>query len=446
MIDVVLGFAIAWLIVHFLPVAKCWMLCRCSLAVPGLVMALASSLCRCGGPSIPPVEPFFDILGGEQPHSLLVIAYAVAIALRGAFGAAGLQQTGGELESRLWLGGQPGHGDSIDHPPSSPPTWPPGRCWPSPSPCLRSPTPSCWPNAKPTIPSPKPSPPSPNGWEMAPRWPRRWGPGDAVARFGPLHGLSDLGSRLGAIFRAKGALAAGHLQSAWHAIHLSPATEFDVDVEDTSYLDDRKDAPERWVLPRSPAPPPHLVVLELDGERVSRATPHIGYLHSGFEGWASITIGTSTSARSVGWTTSPPLSMTLLARGGPCSTSTAPRVANPSAPFCASWGIKITCCAWVQPPSTWAGSPRSSTGSTNASLSTTSLILFLVNASTRTRGSVDSRTISLAKRRSKPWSKTSSTNVCPRRLGLETMLNRNRIFIDRLQGVGVIKQEAVTGD
>ena len=68
---------------------------------------------------------------------------------------------------------------------------------------------------------------------------------------------------------------------------LSPATEFDVDVEDTSYLDDRKDAPERWVLnlgPQHPATHTTLrVVLELDGERVSRATPHIGYLHSGFE-------------------------------------------------------------------------------------------------------------------------------------------------------------------
>ena len=58
---------------------------------------------------------------------------------------------------------------------------------------------------------------------------------------------------------------------------LSPATEFDVDVEDTSYLDDRKDAPERWVLNLVPSTRHHTtlrVVLELDGERVSRATPH----------------------------------------------------------------------------------------------------------------------------------------------------------------------------
>ena len=59
---------------------------------------------------------------------------------------------------------------------------------------------------------------------------------------------------------------------------------FDVDVETTPYV---TDAPDRWTLnfgPQHPATHTTLrVVLELDGERVVRATPHIGYLHSGFE-------------------------------------------------------------------------------------------------------------------------------------------------------------------
>jgi len=62
---------------------------------------------------------------------------------------------------------------------------------------------------------------------------------------------------------------------------------YDVDVETTEYLDDRIDAPDRWVLnfgPQHPATHTTLrIVLELDGERVVRAVPHIGYLHSGFE-------------------------------------------------------------------------------------------------------------------------------------------------------------------
>ena len=62
---------------------------------------------------------------------------------------------------------------------------------------------------------------------------------------------------------------------------------FDVDVESTDYLKDRMDAPDRWILnfgPQHPATHTTLrIILELDGERVVRATPHIGYLHSGFE-------------------------------------------------------------------------------------------------------------------------------------------------------------------
>ncbi|MFK7961228.1 MAG: NADH-quinone oxidoreductase subunit D [Phycisphaerales bacterium] len=68
---------------------------------------------------------------------------------------------------------------------------------------------------------------------------------------------------------------------------LTPDQGFDVDIEDTSYLKDRMDAPDRWILnfgPQHPATHTTLrIILELDGERVARATPHIGYLHSGFE-------------------------------------------------------------------------------------------------------------------------------------------------------------------
>ena len=65
---------------------------------------------------------------------------------------------------------------------------------------------------------------------------------------------------------------------------------FDVDVETTPYLDREAavgDDSDRWTLnfgPQHPATHTTLrIVLELDGERVARATPHIGYLHSGFE-------------------------------------------------------------------------------------------------------------------------------------------------------------------
>ena len=66
---------------------------------------------------------------------------------------------------------------------------------------------------------------------------------------------------------------------------LKPATEVDADT--TEYLDGRVDAGDRWVLnfgPQHPATHTTLrLVLELDGERIVRCTPHIGYLHSGFE-------------------------------------------------------------------------------------------------------------------------------------------------------------------
>src|SRR5438067_10732683 len=51
--------------------------------------------------------------------------------------------------------------------------------------------------------------------------------------------------------------------------------------------DQQRDFGNRWTLnfgPQHPATHTTLrLVLELDGERVIRATPHIGYLHSGFE-------------------------------------------------------------------------------------------------------------------------------------------------------------------
>jgi len=62
---------------------------------------------------------------------------------------------------------------------------------------------------------------------------------------------------------------------------------FDVDVETTPYLGDDPGGADRWTLnfgPQHPATHTTLrLVLQLDGERVARATPHIGYLHSGFE-------------------------------------------------------------------------------------------------------------------------------------------------------------------
>jgi NADH-quinone oxidoreductase subunit D len=68
---------------------------------------------------------------------------------------------------------------------------------------------------------------------------------------------------------------------------LTPDEGFDVDVENVDYLDSHLDAPDRWVInfgPQHPAMHTTLrLVMELDGERVARVTPHIGYLHSGFE-------------------------------------------------------------------------------------------------------------------------------------------------------------------
>jgi len=63
---------------------------------------------------------------------------------------------------------------------------------------------------------------------------------------------------------------------------------FDVDVETTPYLDDDEaQSEDRWTLnfgPQHPATHTTLrIVMTLDGERVVRAVPHIGYLHSGFE-------------------------------------------------------------------------------------------------------------------------------------------------------------------
>lgn len=68
---------------------------------------------------------------------------------------------------------------------------------------------------------------------------------------------------------------------------LHPDQGYDVDVESIDYLKDHVDAPDRWILnfgPQHPATHTTLrIILELDGERIARATPHIGYLHSGFE-------------------------------------------------------------------------------------------------------------------------------------------------------------------
>jgi NADH-quinone oxidoreductase subunit D len=68
---------------------------------------------------------------------------------------------------------------------------------------------------------------------------------------------------------------------------LKPDEGYDTDVEKVEYLKDHVDTGDRWTLnfgPQHPATHTTLrLVLELDGERVARCTPHIGYLHSGFE-------------------------------------------------------------------------------------------------------------------------------------------------------------------
>lgn len=63
---------------------------------------------------------------------------------------------------------------------------------------------------------------------------------------------------------------------------------YDVNIDNVDYLKNHPDPEgDRWVLnfgPQHPATHTTLrLVLELDGERVVRCTPHIGYLHSGFE-------------------------------------------------------------------------------------------------------------------------------------------------------------------
>ncbi len=68
---------------------------------------------------------------------------------------------------------------------------------------------------------------------------------------------------------------------------LQPDEGYGLEVETTEYITEQADSPDRWVLnfgPQHPATHTTLrLVLELDGERIARATPHIGYLHSGFE-------------------------------------------------------------------------------------------------------------------------------------------------------------------
>ena len=60
-----------------------------------------------------------------------------------------------------------------------------------------------------------------------------------------------------------------------------------IDSDNPDYLRNHVQLPDRWVLnigPQHPATHTTLrLIMELDGERVARVTPHIGYLHSGFE-------------------------------------------------------------------------------------------------------------------------------------------------------------------
>ncbi|HRJ49623.1 MAG: NADH-quinone oxidoreductase subunit D [Phycisphaeraceae bacterium] len=68
---------------------------------------------------------------------------------------------------------------------------------------------------------------------------------------------------------------------------LRPEDGLTVDADSARYVAGHVDTGDRWVLnfgPQHPATHTTLrLVLELDGERVARCTPHIGYLHSGFE-------------------------------------------------------------------------------------------------------------------------------------------------------------------
>lgn len=68
---------------------------------------------------------------------------------------------------------------------------------------------------------------------------------------------------------------------------IKPDDAITVSSDKTNYLAGHVDTGDRWVLnfgPQHPAMHTTLrLVLELDGERIARATPHIGYLHSGFE-------------------------------------------------------------------------------------------------------------------------------------------------------------------
>lgn len=68
---------------------------------------------------------------------------------------------------------------------------------------------------------------------------------------------------------------------------LKPDQGITPDSDNLNYLGEHVDTGDRWVLnfgPQHPATHTTLrLVLELDGERIARCTPHIGYLHSGFE-------------------------------------------------------------------------------------------------------------------------------------------------------------------
>lgn len=68
---------------------------------------------------------------------------------------------------------------------------------------------------------------------------------------------------------------------------LKPDQGIDPNADNLDYLAEHVDTGDRWVLnfgPQHPATHTTLrLVLELDGERIARCTPHIGYLHSGFE-------------------------------------------------------------------------------------------------------------------------------------------------------------------
>jgi hypothetical protein len=160
---------------------------------------------------------------------------------------------------------------------------------------------------------------------------------------------------------------------------LKPDEGLSVDADRIDYINEHVDTGDRWVLnfgPQHPATHTTLrLVLELDGERIARCTPHIGYLHSGFEKLGEhldynqyVTIVSrmnylSPIANDIAW------HHAVEKLFGIEITPRCKVVRTIMAELAAS---RTTCCASARRRSTSARSRASSTGSTRARRSTTS--------------------------------------------------------------------------